>query len=38
VQVIVREDLCYAKLREGGSGEVHIDLMSYAELVISGET
>jgi hypothetical protein len=31
--VIVRKALCCAKIREGGSGEVHADLLSYAELV-----
>jgi hypothetical protein len=34
VQVIVREALCCAKLREGGSSEVHIDLLSYAEFIL----
>jgi hypothetical protein len=27
-----KKDLCFAKLGEGGSSEVRIDLMSYAEL------
>jgi hypothetical protein len=34
VQVIVRKDLCCAKLREGGSGKVRIDLVSSEELVL----
>ena len=34
MQVIVRKDLCCAKLREGGSGDVHADMLSYAELVL----
>jgi hypothetical protein len=34
VQVIVTKALCYAKLREGGSGEVRVDLLSYAELFL----
>ena len=29
-----KKALCYTKLGEGGSGEVHADLLSYVELVL----